>query len=152
MLGGPRTKKIVEYQFVKTGQGWQVLELVEKKWFYEGLYHKISIEILIRFIAKIRGLSMENLIEKDFKLKSIFFSYGHDDNQEIVERLKVDLEKRGHKVWLDISKIKTWDDWRGRIAQGIHDSNMAIAFISFHSVREPSVCRNEISMALHHFG
>ena len=32
LLGGlPRTKKIVEYQFVKTGQGWQVLELVEKK-------------------------------------------------------------------------------------------------------------------------
>ena len=95
---------------------------------------------------------MEDLIEKNFKPKSIFFSYGHDDNQEIVERLKVDLEKRGHKVWLDISKIKTWDDWRGSIAQGIHDSNMAIAFISFHSVREPSVCRNEISMALQHFG
>ena len=32
LLGGlPKTKKIVEYQFVKTGQGWQVLELVEKK-------------------------------------------------------------------------------------------------------------------------
>ena len=32
LLGGlPRTKKIVEYQFVKTGQDWQVLELVEKK-------------------------------------------------------------------------------------------------------------------------
>ena len=31
LLGEPRTKKIVEYQFVKTGQGWQVLELVEKK-------------------------------------------------------------------------------------------------------------------------
>jgi WD40 repeat protein len=90
--------------------------------------------------------------EKSVNPKSIFFSYGHDDNQEIVERLKIDLEKRGHKVWLDISKIRTWDDWRGSIAQGIHDANMAIAFISFHSVRDPSVCRNEISMALQHFG
>ena len=90
--------------------------------------------------------------EKSVNPKSIFFSYGHDDNQEIVERLKIDLEKRGHKVWLDISKIRTRDDWRGSIAQGIHDSNMAIAFISFHSVRDPGVCRNEISMALQHFG
>ena len=92
------------------------------------------------------------LVDKDIKPKSIFFSYGHDENREIVERLKIDLEKRGHKVWLDISKIRTWDDWRGSIAQGIHDSNMAIAFISFHSVRDPGVCRNEISMALQHFG
>jgi len=97
---------------------------------------------------------MENSIlgDKASNPKSIFFSYGHDENQEIVERLKADLEKRDHKVWLDISKIRTWDDWRGSIAQGIHDSNMAIAFISFHSVRNPGVCRNEISMALQHFG
>ena len=29
---------------------------------------------------------------------------------------------------------------------------MAIAFLSLHSSRDPGVCRNEIAMALHHFG
>ena len=28
----PKTKKIVEYQFVQTSKGWQVLEPVGQKW------------------------------------------------------------------------------------------------------------------------
>jgi WD40 repeat protein len=91
-------------------------------------------------------------MEHTINPKSIFFSYGHDPNRIIVERLKVDLENRGHKVWIDIDRIGTWDDWRGTITQGLHDSDMAIAFISIHSVRKPGVCLNEISMALQHFG
>jgi len=84
--------------------------------------------------------------------KHIFFSYGHDANREIVERFKDDLEKRGHKVWIDYKQIGTWDDWRGTITRGIHDSQLAVAFLSIHSTRDPGVCRNEIAMALHHFG
>jgi hypothetical protein len=28
----------------------------------------------------------------------IFFSYGHDSNEELVRRIRYDLEKRGHDV------------------------------------------------------
>ena len=86
------------------------------------------------------------------KPKRIFFSYGHDANRPIVERLKRDLEARGHRVWIDYDRIGTWDDWRGRITQGIQESEMAVAFLSVHSVRNPGVCRNEIAMALQRFG
>ncbi len=84
--------------------------------------------------------------------RRIFFSYGHDANRELVDRFKEDLEKRGHQVWIDYKQIGTWDDWRGIITRGIHDSQLAVAFLSIHSTRDPGVCRNEIAMALHHFG
>ena len=89
---------------------------------------------------------------KTGKPKAIFFSYGHDDNKELVDRFKADLEKRGHKVWIDYKEIGTWNDWRGRITQGIHESEIALAFLSQHATRDPGVCRNEVAMALNRFG
>jgi len=39
----------------------------------------------------------------------------HDSNEELVRRIKADLEKRGHDVWFDKSQIKFGDDWRRSI-------------------------------------
>ena len=89
---------------------------------------------------------------KAAKPKRIFFSYGHDANRELVDRFKADLESRGHRVWIDYKEIGSWDDWKGTITRGIHDAEMAIAFLSLHSTRDPGVCRNEVAMALQHFG
>jgi hypothetical protein len=89
---------------------------------------------------------------KAAKPKRIFFSYGHDANRELVDRFKADLEARGHHVWIDYKEIGSWDDWKGAITRGIHDSQLAIAFLSIHSTRDPGVCRNEVAMALQHFG
>ena len=93
-----------------------------------------------------------HLPAKAAKPKRIFFSYGHDANRELVDRFKADLEARGHQVWIDYTEIGSWDDWKGTITRGIHDSEMAIAFLSIHSTRDPGVCRNEVAMALQHFG
>jgi hypothetical protein len=84
--------------------------------------------------------------------KRIFFSYGHDANRELVDRFRADLETRGHRVWIDYKEIGSWDDWKGSITRGIHDAEMAIAFLSIHSTRNPGVCRNEVAMALQYFG
>lgn len=92
------------------------------------------------------------LPSKAAKPKRIFFSYGHDANRELVDRFKADLEARGHQVWIDYKEIGSWDDWKGTITRGIHDAEMAIAFLSIHSTRDPGVCRNEVAMALQHFG
>jgi hypothetical protein len=67
---------------------------------------------------------------------------------------KTDLEKRDHKVWFDQDPkaIGTWDDWKGAITRGIDSSEMAIAFMSKHALRDPGVCRNEIAISLNRFG
>jgi hypothetical protein len=82
----------------------------------------------------------------------IFFSYGHDANRELVERFRADLEARGHTVWFDAKDIGCWDDWKGAITRGIDRSQMAIAFMSRHGLRDPGVCRNEMALALNRFG
>ena len=88
--------------------------------------------------------------EKEKKLEPlrIFLSYGHDDNQELVLRIKGDLEGRGHDVWLDKSEIRTGDDWRRSITDGIVHSQRVISFLSKHSTRDPGVCRDELAIAV----
>jgi len=98
------------------------------------------------------ALGGQHLPPKAAKPKRIFFSYGHDANRDLVDRFKADLEARGHQVWIDYKEIGSWDDWKGSITRGIHDAEMAIAFLSIHSTRDPGVCRNEVAMALQHFG
>jgi len=78
----------------------------------------------------------------------IFLSYGHDHNAELVEMIKNDLEKRGHDVWFDKSEIKTGDDWRRRISDGLTNSDKVLSFLSKHSTRDPGVCRDEIAIAI----
>ena len=82
---------------------------------------------------------------------NIFLSYGHDDNQWIVEQIKMDLEKPeygGHNVWIDTSEIKFTDDWRRKITDGIQDSQMVFSFLSKHSIRDPGVCLDELAIAV----
>ena len=59
----------------------------------------------------------------------IFLSYGHDANEELVRRIKADLEKRGHDVWFDKSEIRFGDDWRRQITDGIVGSNRVLSFL-----------------------
>lgn len=80
--------------------------------------------------------------------KTIFFSYAHDENEWLVQKLKNDIEKLGHKIWIDRSEIKSGDDWRQSITEGIINSNGVISFLSKHSVRVPGVCLDELRIAL----
>jgi tetratricopeptide (TPR) repeat protein len=79
---------------------------------------------------------------------NIFLSYGHDQNAELVEMIKNDLEKRGHDVWFDKSEIKTGDDWRRSITDGLSASDKVLSFLSKHATRDPGVCRDEIAIAI----
>lgn len=78
----------------------------------------------------------------------IFISYGHDANEELVRRIKADLEERGHDVWFDKNDIKFGDDWRRAITDGITDSNRVLSFLSKHSTRDPGVCLDEVAIAI----
>lgn len=77
-----------------------------------------------------------------------FLSYGHDANEELVRRIKSDLEHRGHDVWFDKSETKFGDDWRRSITEGITGSNKFVSFLSKHSTRDPGVCLDEIGIAI----
>src|SRR5436309_2770929 len=76
----------------------------------------------------------------------IFLSYGHDANEDLVRRIKADLEKRGHDVWFDKNEIKFGDEWRRSITDGILGSDRVLSFLSKHSTRDPGVCRDEIAI------
>lgn len=78
----------------------------------------------------------------------LFFSYGHDKNRLLVERIKRDLEKRGHHVWIDTSEIKAGDHWRNNILNGVLNASSVIAFLSEHSTRNPGVCLDELKIAV----
>lgn len=87
-------------------------------------------------------------LERPFAPLRIFLSYGHDANEELVHRIKADLEARGHDAWIDRSEIKAGDDWRREITDGVVDSNRVLSFLSKHSTRDPGVCIDEIGIAL----
>ena len=78
----------------------------------------------------------------------LFFSYGHDRNRLLVERIKRDMEKRGHHVWIDTSEIKAGDHWRDDILNGVLHASSVIAFLSEHSTRNPGVCLDELKIAV----
>lgn len=78
----------------------------------------------------------------------LFFSYGHDKNRPLVERIKHDLEKRGHHIWIDTSEIKAGDHWRDDILNGVLNATSIIAFLSEHSTRDPGVCLDELKIAV----
>lgn len=78
----------------------------------------------------------------------LFFSYGHDKNRVLVERIKQDLERRGHRVWIDTNEIKAGDHWRNDILNGVMKSANVIAFLSEHSTRNPGVCLDELKIAV----
>ena len=80
--------------------------------------------------------------------RTLFFSYGHDENRLIVDRIKADLEGLGFSVWIDYERITHGDDWRTCIAQGISSSDTVVAFLSSHASRENGVCRDELRIAL----
>jgi hypothetical protein len=86
--------------------------------------------------------------EKPFASLRIFLSYGHDANEELVRRIKTDLEKRGHDVWFDKNEIKFGDNWRREITDGTLKSLRVLSFLSKHSTCDPGVCREEIAIAL----
>ncbi len=77
----------------------------------------------------------------------LFISYGHPESL-ICERIMAALRDRGHQVWFDRTSIVHGQDWREQIADGIRQSDGVIACLSAHSVRDPGVSLDELSIAI----
>lgn len=90
----------------------------------------------------------------------LFFSYGHEENCKIVNRIKDVLTDTRHKhqVWIDEEQIRHSSDWRQKIVKGINESDEVVAFLSSYALNkrqnpitkhlEDGVCRDELSIAV----
>lgn len=84
----------------------------------------------------------------DVPLK-IFLSYGHDEYVKDAERIKSDLEQRGHVVWFDQEILKSGIDWEQYIEDGLQHCDRVVLLMTPYSVRRPNgYCLNEIAKAL----
>ena len=77
----------------------------------------------------------------------LFISYGHPQ-AEICRRICDVLRARGHQVWFDETHILHGADWRAEIVNGIITSEGVLSMIDRHSVRDPGVCLDEMSIAI----
>ena len=64
------------------------------------------------------------------------------------KRLATDLQEQGHHVFLDLNSIEEGALWDVRIGKGIRGSTILVAVMTPHSLREDSVCRDEVVFAL----
>lgn len=79
--------------------------------------------------------------------QKLFISYGHPQAW-ICRRICQELEAAGFSVWFDEKQISSGKNWREEIAVGIQNSESVIAMLSRHSVRNPGVCLDELSIAI----
>jgi len=85
----------------------------------------------------------------------IFISYGHDEYAGLADRIKNDLEQRGHEAWFDTDRIKPGKDFDWEIEKGLNwlteDKSRArvLYLMTPHSVRRPNgFCLNELTFAM----
>jgi tetratricopeptide (TPR) repeat protein len=88
-------------------------------------------------------------------MRRIFLSYGHDEHRTLAERLKQDLQARGHDVWFDADRLKPGADWERYIEEGLEwaaatpDQGRVVLIMTPHSVRRPDgYCLNEVARAV----
>ncbi|MEY2396562.1 MAG: hypothetical protein QOF94_2907 [Acidobacteriaceae bacterium] len=81
--------------------------------------------------------------------QDVFISYGRQDAVDFAKRLAADLQQRGgHRIFIDLDGIEKGGVWEVRIEQGIRHASVLAAVMTPHSLRETSVCRDEIVFAL----
>jgi WD40 repeat protein len=79
----------------------------------------------------------------------IFISYGRQDALEFTRKLTYDLEHRANRqVWLDMKSIEKGRWFEVKVEEGIRSASVILAVISPHSLREESICRDEVVFAL----
>lgn len=95
----------------------------------------------------IRRFSPAPVAKPEFVPMRLFISYGHPES-EICQKIYEALKARGHDPWFDKSELKSGNDWRSKIQQGIENSQSVVACLSEHSTRDRGVCLDELAIAV----
>jgi hypothetical protein len=77
----------------------------------------------------------------------LFLSYSRADAEELAERLEADLSLLGFDVWRDQRQIRAGKEWEDEIVAGLRTSQLVVAVLTPHAVREKSVCQEELAFA-----
>lgn len=80
--------------------------------------------------------------------RQVFISYARADALTFATRLAADLERHGHRAWLDRNDIEKGGPFEVRIEQGIRAAEVVAAVMTCRSQEETSVCRDEVVFAL----
>jgi WD40 repeat protein len=80
--------------------------------------------------------------------KKVFLSYGRADALDFTLKLARDLQQHGCYAWFDMEDIEKGGLFEVRIEQGIRQAHVLAAVMTPASVREASVCRDEVVYAL----
>jgi hypothetical protein len=75
----------------------------------------------------------------------LFFSYSRSDTDFVV-RVRQDLERAGHEVWLDQDDIPGGAAWRRSIGEGIAGADLVLVVVTPASMASPNVER-ELTVA-----
>ncbi len=103
----------------------------------------------------VKGTRMTDERQSTTSPLRVFVSYGHDEHQNLADRLRSDLHERGHEVWFDKAELHGGDDWEHAIEAGLEwlasDRSRArmILLLTPHAVRRPDgYCLNEVARAV----
>ncbi|MFZ2879777.1 MAG: SUMF1/EgtB/PvdO family nonheme iron enzyme [Phototrophicaceae bacterium] len=69
----------------------------------------------------------------DHRTPTVFVSYSHRD-EVFAARLIADLQKAGHAVWIDVTKLKGGDEWVRAISEGIINSYAFVVVVTPHAL------------------
>lgn len=82
-------------------------------------------------------------------VKLVFISYGHDDEgEELLRKLRADLEHSGACTPATDHDFKYGDNWRERVQEFIKDASRILVVLTDHSVRTGSIAMKEVAYAL----
>ncbi len=79
---------------------------------------------------------------------SVFISYARNDGSDFAKHLATKLKSCGHSTWMDVEGIESGGRFDVRIERGIRSAEVVLAVMTPESVRERSVCRDEVVFAL----
>jgi hypothetical protein len=101
-------------------------------------------------LANPESFTYSELEKQRKKLKTIFISYSHKD-EEYLDRIRVHLkpleEKELIKVWTD-KEIKAGDNWKNEIEKALQNTNVAVLLLSADYFASDFIVKDELPLLL----
>ncbi len=82
-----------------------------------------------------------------FSKQNVFLTYSNDHNKQVVEKIKLDMEARGHVVFIDKEIASDTPTWKENLQSDLKEKSV-ISFLSEQAVSNPGDCLDQIAVAL----
>ncbi len=82
-----------------------------------------------------------------FNKQNVFLTYSNDHNKQVVEKIKRDMEARGHLVFIDKEIACDTPTWKENLQSELKEKSV-VSFLSEQAVSNPGDCLDQIAVAL----